>query len=71
MTEKQRSDTAYYKSAKVRTFYKGDEFYEVIAWIMEQIETVDVGATGCHVARKYAVSVKILNEERKCYKPKR
>lgn len=70
MTEKQRSDSAYFKGSKSQTFYKGDEFYDIVLWIMENIETVNKGSTGCKIARKYAVAIKILNERTKDYSKK-
>lgn len=70
MTSKQRDESGYYFSAKSRTFYKGDEFYEVMCWIMENVETKSVGTDGCQVARKYSISVKILSEDRKNYSKK-
>lgn len=71
MTRKQLNDSTYYIGAKSQTFYKGDEFYEVMRWLMEHIETIDVGKQGCQITKKYSISVKILNEDRKNYKPKR
>jgi hypothetical protein len=71
MTRKQIADNRYYNSAKSQTFYKGDEFYKMMEWLMENVETVSVGEKGCQVVNKCVLSVKILNERSGNYKPKK
>jgi hypothetical protein len=71
MTRKQITDNQYYNSAKSQTFYKGDEFYKMMEWLMENVETVSVGATGCQLIHKYCITLKKLNDHRKNYKPKK
>jgi hypothetical protein len=71
MTRKQIADNQYYNSAKSQTFYKGDEFYKMMSWLMENVETVSVGEKGCQVVNKCVLSVKILNERSGNYKPKK
>jgi hypothetical protein len=71
MTPKQISDNAYYKSAKSQTFYKGDEFYQMMSWLMENVETVSVGKKGCQVVNKCVLSIKLLNDRSGNYKPKK
>jgi hypothetical protein len=70
MTEKQRSASSYCKSAKSQTFYRGDEFYDVVLWIMENIETDNKGSTGCKLSKKYAIAVKVLNDRTRDYSKK-
>lgn len=70
MTRKQISDARYCQSAKSCTFYTGDQFYEVISWIMENIETKSTGKEGCNLSRKYGITIKILSEEGKDYSKK-
>ena len=70
MTRKQISDARYCQSAKSRTFYTGDEFYEVISWIMDNVETKTTGKEGCKVSRKYSIAIKIISEEHKNYSKK-
>lgn len=70
MTRQQLMNARYCEGTVSKTFYKGDEFYEVVAWIMEQIETHSVGETGCHVARKYSIAVKRISEDTSDYSKK-
>lgn len=70
MTAKERSDNEYYLSAKTRTFYKGEQFYEIINWIISEIDTVPETDQGCSITKKYCISVKTLNEDRRNYKAK-
>lgn len=70
MTTKQITNAQYYKGAKTRTFYAGDEFYDLMSWVMDEVETVSKGQSGCHIKRKMSVTVKLLNEDCNNYKPK-
>lgn len=70
MTANTIKDCDYYLRGKSKTFYKGDEFYEVMKWIMEQVQTAPEGKNGCVVKMKYCINVKVMSEN-KIYKQKR
>jgi hypothetical protein len=71
MTPKQIVDNRYYSRAKSQTFYKGDEFYQMMVWLMENVETVSVGEKSCQVVNKCVLSIKLLNDRSGNYKPKK
>lgn len=71
MTSKQDIYNNYYQGAVTQTFYKGDEFYDIITWIMQNIDTKDVGKTGCQLTRKYSISIKRLSEDSANYNGKK
>jgi hypothetical protein len=71
MTPKQIVDNRYYSRAKSQTFYRGDDFYKVMVWLMENVETVSVGEKSCHVVNKCVLSIKLLNDRSGNYKPKK
>lgn len=70
MTANTIKECDYYLSGQSKTFYKGDEFYEVMRWIMENVKTTPEGKNGCVVSHKYCINVKIMSEN-KIYKQNR
>lgn len=41
-----KSSPRYYIKSKAKTFYKGEDYGEMIEWFMKQIETVDFQPEG-------------------------
>ena len=60
----------FYIKSKAKTFYKGDDYGDIIEWFMSQIETHDYQPEGtdcgllsppdpvCELAKKYVITVK-------------
>ncbi len=60
----------YYKSAKAKTFYPGDDFAEAVQWVMSQLKYRITDSEGCELVEKCAISIRRCRDN-SVYKKKR
>ncbi len=71
MTREQLRLSKAYGGSKTRTFYAGEEFYNVMEWIMSEVETRSEGQTGCLTTKQYSIAIKVVNKNPNGYKQKK